>query len=295
MRSTQVVQSHEVLPARSQVTWKTLALPSWADEDEAEDFETRAAMVSKGPSSALKSTRKASSPGSGPESTARCHSMSISDVREYTPPFTGWVSDTFTVELSDASEPDDELDAEEEREAEADVEEAEEAEDEGAAEADDDEEEADEGVDVDSELEAEPEEALDGEEVDDGLDVEDGDEVLEGDDVDDGDEVLEGDDVDDGDEVLEGDDVDDGDEVLEGDDVADEPDDVGANDAVAVGTGDPDTVDPEEERLEVDCPAPLSAAILRIWKMASIAVYVPSPESVARASAVSCVLDPAGR
>ncbi|RLN70479.1 hypothetical protein BBJ28_00004916 [Nothophytophthora sp. Chile5] len=224
MRSTQVVQSHEVLSARSQVTWKTLSLPSWADEDEAEDAETRAAMMSKGPSSALKSTRKASSPGSGPERTARCHSMSISDEREYTPPFTGWVSDTFTVELSDASEPDDELDAEEEREAEADVEEEEEADDEGAAEADDEEDEADEGVDVDGELEAEPEEALDGEEVD-GVDVEDGD------------------------EVLEGDDVEDGDEVLEGDDVVDEPEDVGDNDAVAVGAGDPDAVDPEEERL----------------------------------------------
>jgi len=62
--------------------------------------------VSKAPPSALKSTWKVSSPGSGPDSNASSHSIRIVDERLYTPPLTGSVSVTLTVELSEARDPD---------------------------------------------------------------------------------------------------------------------------------------------------------------------------------------------
>jgi hypothetical protein len=61
--------------------------------------------VSKAPPSALKSTRKTSSFGSGPDNSASFHSISIVDERLYTPPLTGSVSVTLTVELSKARDP----------------------------------------------------------------------------------------------------------------------------------------------------------------------------------------------
>jgi len=103
--STHVVHSHDVLSARSQSTVKMLELELPLDA-KADDADTFVAIVSKAPPSALKSTWKVSSPGSGPDSNASSHSIRIVDERLYTPPLTGSVSVTLTVELSEARDPD---------------------------------------------------------------------------------------------------------------------------------------------------------------------------------------------